>query len=224
MPAGDPNFCSGNTYQEHPNIASIIEAGEEPFYVAYQNWESGGAKPDEKAMCFAFKGMHDTIAKKLNDGDGTPNGGVRKSHCKAFNDFLGYACAARTFIADDDFKNFKAAVSKYVLGNELTTADRELLNGALFVRVNFSSTGMDNSQPEHRLYAIPGTVVTRWRFKTDSGVWQIVDGMISDAFEKSGSRMINVSGVVQLRMGTDDQPYYEPIVIGEGMTTKGSRG
>jgi len=234
-----PDFC--DTYRARPDIDAVIAAGNEQFYVAYQNWEAAKAPDDKKSMCYLFGGMEEVVAKKLDDGDGASgktNGGVRQEHCRKFKTFLTYDCTSLVYTeaqfadlgidiragADQQLVNFKAAVGNYVLGKALSQDEYDLLNGALFVRVQIEPTNMDDSQAEQYIYAFPGQVVMKWRFSAFAPVWEIVDDKIEDALRKLNTSLINVNGAVQLRLGRDGLPYFRPIVIGEGMTTKGSKG
>lgn len=235
MAAGDPGFCE--TYQADPNVQDRVNGSQEDFYRKYRAWIAAQrpAKPGDMLLYFG----HWADAKKaMNDGDGKPGGGVLAGDCGPFNEF----CALGAFVkysakeiadlqasnnmlsADDDLNvAFEAALRKYFRGEigNLTPLEKATLNGSLFVQVDLSGTAISTDRPDRQLFAIPGFIAFgAFRRPLNDPQWRGVDAILNEAFDKFGSRLINVSGAAQLRLG-DRGATFGPIDLSPGFVIMG---
>jgi hypothetical protein len=243
MPAGDPNFC--DHYQADQNVqAWINDPSSAPadfvdFFQRYDRWIKEGRRRGLKNMLPVFEDFDDS-ERALNAGDTQDhkeNGRVLSDDCGAFNEFvsekykfsyspeeIASLLEFYPLLKDDDIIDaaFAAGLKKYFVGDfdMLTPLEEAALNGALFVQVDLSSSPFAAPGSDRRLFAIPGRVFFHKYGRPLDGLWRLVDDRLKDAFEKAGSRRINVTGAAQLRLGIEDE-LFGPVNVGTGFTIKG---
>lgn len=219
---GDPQFC--DNYTEVSNINELIADSKQDFFVRYRIWQERGS-PAGPAMLTIFGGPSASE-------DALKVGNVLEKDCAKFNDFVVNATysanevAASQGLEVEDSRGraallFESAVLKlFESQEELSVWERGALNGALIVQANLNTTSI-GSLPERKIYGIPAFVVLPWIHDATSGTWNEVDRIIEEAFASLGSRLINVSGVVQIRLGDGDQPIFEPLNVAPGFAIRG---
>jgi len=246
MPAGQVGFCK--IYKAASNVDALIKAKGTEFFKSYAVWENKNPLPTLPEDMFSFFLDWKTSEAALNKGDkssANPAGEVRDSHCEHFNDFViwGHAQPAidltpytpaqlasvasltgRTFPASTPYyQAFQAGLLKLFLGkaSTLTPMEKAALNGALLVRVKNDRTSIGFGLADQSLYAIPGSILLNESEQdlTDP-FWGLVDTFIDKAFDATGTRLINVYGAVQLRLGSPNG-LFEPINVAPGLIIKG---
>lgn len=243
MPAGDLDFC--NHYEADPNVQTWIDDPTScppefaDFFGRYRRWIDEGRKAGFMNMLAVFKEI--TPAEQaLNDGDTSAKksaGRVLKVDCGAFNTFVGEGHSFRLTAGEieslrREFPSlsgnkdldawFISGLKKYFVGDvdKLSLAERGALNGALFVQLDLASSSFGSGQSDRRMFAIPGPAFYYDYGRPLTGLWGLIDERITDAFEKAGTRRINVTGVAQLRLGTDTD-VFGPVDVGSGFVIKG---
>ena len=241
MAAGAGDFCDNGNYVAADDIDDLIAQDSADFFRRYRSWEAANA-PAAPGDMFLYFGGWETSRDALDAGDSSQDrtaGRVRESHCVRFNDFVAGGSSAKTtysevelhelglpFIEPKDIDEtyrlvFHAALSKFVSGSPvdaLTYLERAMLNGAILAKVDIPAIG--SSQAVQRLYAVPGHVVLDGNIK-DEAFGANVDQVMENAFKAVGTRLINLNGVVQLRLSADDEEAQKPVVVAPGVTIMG---
>lgn len=244
MPAGSQNFCEH--YRADSNVPAWIEnpasgpAELEDFLGRYKAWIDDGRNTDLIEMIIRFGPWYDA-EKALNAGDSQADrtkGAVLPDDCTAFNDFVASKDAFRysaeeiaALRANNSLLNandpvnlaFESALRKYFRGDyaELTELEEATLNGALFVQVNLSSAINSTDPSDQQLFVIPGyAYYHRYRRSLNDPLWAGINTILNGAFDNIGSRLINVRGAAQLRLGGEGETF-GPIDLGPGFVIRG---
>lgn len=219
---GSENFCSG--YSAVADIEQLVSESDEDFFVRYRIWQEQGS-PGGPAMVTFFGGTSES-SRALELGH------VLSGDCAKFNDFVANAgprAAASVDALGDQVTRasdpartlFEAAIVKlFVTQDPLTDWEKGALNGTLIVQANLSTTAI-GSGADKRTYGVPGFVIVPWMREANKGLWNVVDGIIEEAFAATATRMVNVTGVVQIRIGDESQPIFERVTVAPGFTMRG---
>ncbi|MET3581710.1 hypothetical protein ABID19_004763 [Mesorhizobium robiniae] len=229
---GQDDYC-GQYSSNDDEVMANISVGNEEFYVRYRNWREAG-EPSSTLVMLNIFGTTDEAEAKLKLGRGrSGKGGILKKDCEVFNTFVSERRRVgpvfdENFASNLEFfktpggnpalKAFRATLAKYFSGLDLSDDEKYIINGALFVRVDIDpvvGTG------DRRLFAIPAYALLAYDQNLKDKAWDLIDERIGKALDVVRSNVINVTGAVHLRLGDDDYPIYEPIVIGDGMVIMG---
>ncbi|WP_192254237.1 hypothetical protein [Mesorhizobium caraganae] len=245
MAAGQMNFCGGGNYVPAAGVNSRIATSTEDFFDRYRKWEAAGS-PSALADMVLYFGDSSRSEEALNKGDGSTgksDGDVRANHCGAFNDFVAAFVAAldpytdAELIAfainpavrgggDEKLKAiFEIALRRFFGGVDvsmLTAMEQAVLNGSVFLKADFRPTLIGKGTPEKRLYAIPGFKAFEWEQSLSDPFWIGVDNIVEDAFDQTGSRLVNLNGAAQIRLASVGTTI-TPIVVAPGFTIKGGQ-
>lgn len=245
MAAGVSNFCS--SYTPAPGLDNEIDTSQEDFFVRYRAWEAAArnknkALLDDPGDMLLYFGNPSRSEEALNKGDAGSNAGeVRSAHCLAFNRFVqvfkesldtysdadlasyGHSASVRSGLATIVPALFSIALHKMSSTRTLSPAETCVMNGSVFLKTNLKPSSIGTGTEDNRLYAIPGYIAFAWQHPLDDGFWTTIDGIVEDAFQQSGSRLVNLSGAAQLRLkGAGDT--IGPIVVAPGWIVCGSGG
>ena len=222
---GDPNFC--DTYTPVEDIEELIATSDEAFFRRYRFWDDSD-RPGGSDILTVF-GDPGTIVAAFGSRH------IRKEDCPKFNDFLATVGSEEQLSLDEVSQAggqleqrsnsaltlFDAAVLKlFVLKTPLRAYETAALNGALIVQMNLDTTSI-GSGASRRTFGMPASAITPWARDTNAGLWKVVDDIIEDAFKVTATRMINVTGVVQVRLGGATGSLFGPVDVAPGFTIRG---
>jgi hypothetical protein len=117
---------------------------------------------------------------------------------------------------------YEVALRRFLAGDPLKDPyERGMVNGSILALARLQTVFEERGEmprSEQSIFAIPGTVVFQWRRKLSDPFWRGVGDKMDDAFEVVGTRLINLSGAIQIRTGAAPFP---PIQVGSGMVIMG---
>lgn len=240
MAAGEPGFCTN--YVPRADVANKIEHDPADFFVRYRIWKAQDPLPTAPEEMITYFGGWEDSEDALNAGDsaaGKSAGDVLSGDCPHFNDFVKWGHDNMPNYTQSQFDEYKIpirlayggrnasllafemALRRYFKGEALSVLELSVLNGTIIAEAEFSGSILGYGQKENRLFVIPGYDVILGDRDLNDPLWRGVKDIVRDAFQKDGSRLINLSGAVQLRLGAKDSTTFNPIVVAPGFTIKG---
>jgi hypothetical protein len=223
MPAGAADFKK--YYQGLPDsqlLKMINDASNTGFFRSYRLWIESGRPSDDSHLVQAFHGF-EPCRDALNAGDtqaGKTAGEVLSTDFDVLNAFVGHAPsrysvkllkslgikATRPRVDPIDEQIFEVALGKYFAKkwDTIQPYERAFVNGSIITLVDLAPTSLGSGTGDKRLFAIPGYLVGTWSQDPSDPFWRGVKEIVGDAFEQLGTRLVNLTGAVQLRLGDPD--------------------